>query len=69
MGNELGIDLQGYYDEYVLTFTAPMPEANSFSQFGRSQLEQYEFHFYFPEGGGSEFEGQSGLLNCFALFF
>ena len=56
MGNELGIDLQGYYDEYVLTFTAPMPEANSFSQFGRSQLEQYEFHFYFPEGGGSEFE-------------
>jgi hypothetical protein len=65
MGYELGVDLQGYYDEYVLVFTAPMPEGNTMSQFGRSQLEQYEYHIYFPEGGGSEFET---AINAFVSF-
>ena len=65
MGYELGVDLQGYYDEYVLVFTAPMPEGNTMSQFGRSQLEQYEYHIYFPEGGGSAFET---AINAFVSF-
>jgi hypothetical protein len=65
MGYELGVDLQGYYDEYVLVFTAPMPEGNTMSQFGRTQLEQYEYHIYFPEGGGSEFET---AINAFVSF-
>jgi len=65
MGYELGVNLQGYYDEYVLVFTAPMPEGNTMSQFGRTQLEQYEYHIYFPEGGGNAFET---AINAFVSF-
>lgn len=65
MGYELNIDLYGYYDEYVLSFRSEIPGAEATSGFASSQFENYEFHFYFPAGTGSEFET---AINSFVSF-
>jgi len=52
---ELGIDLQGYYDEYVLEFTTD-PDVNGGSHFGTTQKQTFEHEFFYPEGTGSAFE-------------
>ena len=55
MGYELGVDLQGYYDQYTLTWKAPIAFGANVSGFGLSQFEQYEWTFYTPEGQGVNF--------------
>lgn len=55
MAYELGIDLQGYYDEYVLTYLVDIEAGLSFSGFGSSQRELHEEHIYFPAGQGLDF--------------
>lgn len=52
---ELGIDLQGYYDEYVLTYFVDIEAGTSFSGFGSSQRELHEEHIYYPAGEGAAF--------------
>ena len=52
---ELGIDLQGYYDEYVLTYKVVQPESSNFSGFGSTPFEQHEMHIYYPAGQGAAF--------------
>ena len=61
---ELGIDLQGYYDEYVLTYFYDIDPAASFSGFGSSQREQFALHVYFPAGEGSTFRN---AINSFVV--
>lgn len=55
VGYELGVDLQGYYDQYTLTWKAPISFGANVSGFGLSQFEQYEFSFYLPQGEGTNF--------------
>lgn len=55
MAYELGIDLQGYYDEYVLTYLVDIPDGLNFSGFGSSQRELHEEHIYYPAGEGAAF--------------
>lgn len=55
MGYELGIDLQGYYDEFILTYLVDIPDGLEFSGFGTSKQELHEDHFYFPAGEGAAF--------------
>jgi hypothetical protein len=52
---QLGINLQGYYDEYVLEATYTPSEAQSMSGFGHSPIQKYEYHFFFPQGEGVAF--------------
>lgn len=56
IGYELGVDLQGYYDEYILEWTTPIAGTTNVSGFGFQHAETYEYHFYFPAGGGVEFQ-------------
>ena len=51
----LGVDLQGYYDEYVLEVGYVPHESSSVSGFGKSQLEVFEWHFFYPQGEGVTF--------------
>jgi hypothetical protein len=55
MAYELGIDLQGYYDEYILTYAVDLTDGLSFSGFGSSQKELHEEHVFFPAGQGADF--------------
>lgn len=50
IGYELGVDLQGYYDQHTVTFKKPFTGSGSFSGFGLSQFEEYEFTTYFSQG-------------------
>lgn len=52
---ELGVDLQGYYDEYILTYAVDMVDGLNFSGFGSSQKELHEEHIFFPAGQGADF--------------
>jgi hypothetical protein len=65
MGYELGIDLQGYYDEYSLTYLVEMPDATMASGFGQSQYQEFCSTFYFPAGQGTEFVQ---AINSFVSF-
>lgn len=55
VGYELGVDLQGYYDQISLTWKAPVTESGSVSGFGRSQFEEYEWSFYVAQGESGAF--------------
>jgi len=52
---ELGVDLQGYYDEYILSYTVDAVDGLNFSGFGSSQKELHEEHIFFPAGQGADF--------------
>jgi len=65
MGYELGIDLQGYYDEFVLTFVSEVPNAGMASGFGHSQYEEYSLTVYFPAGQGVDFVN---AINAFVSY-
>lgn len=51
----LGLQLNGYYDQYVIEFTYVPVEAQSISGFGYSQIEKYEWSFFYPQGEGVAF--------------
>ena len=53
---ELGIDLQGVYDQYILEFQTFPAEATAVSGFGTSQVQTFELSVFFPVGTGSAFE-------------
>lgn len=53
---ELGIDLQGIYDQYILEFQTFPAEATAVSGFGVSQVQTFELSVFFPVGTGSAFE-------------
>ena len=53
---ELGIDLQGVYDQYVLEFQTFPTEAASVSGFGTSQVQTFELSVFFAVGTGAAFE-------------
>jgi hypothetical protein len=53
---ELGIDLNGYYDTYILSYEVEPSESSAISGFGTSRVEAFEHAFYFPAGTGSDFE-------------
>ena len=65
MHYELGVDLKGYYDEYILTYRTSLPGASGFSGFGSSQFQEFELHVYYPEGMGSDFVT---AINSFVTF-
>lgn len=52
---ELGIDLQGLYDEYILEYNT-FPDTFGASHFGTTQVQTFEWAFYFPKGTGGSFE-------------
>lgn len=52
---ELGVDLNGYYDEYILDFVTT-PDTFGASHFGTTQVQSFSHEFYYPEGTGSSFE-------------
>jgi len=56
VGYELGVNLQGYYDEYTLTWKAPRDFGENFSGFGLSQFDVYEWKFFLPQGQGTAFK-------------
>jgi len=45
-------DLDQYYDEYVLTFDYDSPVGS----FARHKSESFEYHFFFPETTGGQFQ-------------
>lgn len=45
-------DLDQYYDEYVLNYGYETPEGS----FARHKIEYFEYHFFFPETTGKQFE-------------
>jgi len=53
---ELGIDLDGIYDQYILEFETFPAEASAVSGFGTSQKQVFELSVFFPVGSGSEYE-------------
>ena len=53
---ELGIDLQGVYDQYVLEFQTFPAEATAVSGFGTSQVQTFELSVFYPVGEGAAFE-------------
>jgi hypothetical protein len=53
---ELGIDLNGYYDTYILSYEVEPSESSAISGFGTSRVEAFEHAFYFPAGTGNDFE-------------
>lgn len=64
-GYSLGVDLEGYYDQFVLTFTSDYPAKGQQSGFGQSQESLHEFSFYFPAGAGQNFVN---AINSFISF-
>lgn len=52
---ELGIDLQGVYDQYILTFET-YPDEFGASHFGTTQLQRFELSVFFPQGTGNAYE-------------
>jgi hypothetical protein len=53
---ELGIDLQGIYDQYILEFQTFPNEATAVSGFGTSQVQTFELSVFFPVGTGTAYE-------------
>lgn len=52
---ELGIDLNGIYDEYIIEFET-YPDVNGGSHFGQTQVQTFEWEVFYPQGTGSDFE-------------
>ena len=52
---ELGIDLNGYYDQYIIEYVTH-PDLFGASHFGTTQTQSMEASFYFNEGTGAAFE-------------
>jgi len=52
---ELGIDLQGIYDQYILEYDTK-PDVNGGSHFGMTQTQTFEWSFFYPTGTGAAFE-------------
>lgn len=52
---ELGIDLNGYYDQYIIEYVTH-PDTFGASHFGTTQTQSMEASFYFNEGTGAAFE-------------
>ena len=55
IGYQLGVDLQGYYDDIILEWYAPIEGSQNVSGFGSSQFEFYEYHIYAPAGQATAF--------------
>lgn len=55
MSYQLGINLQGYYDQYTLEFNIRPDEYNGISGFGTSPVQHFEWTFYYPQGQGTAF--------------
>lgn len=53
---ELGIDLNGIYDQYILEFDTYPAESSAISGFGISHVQSFEASFFFPVGTGGDFE-------------
>ena len=53
---ELGIDLNGYYDQYTIDFEVEPAGASSISGLGNSRVEYFETAYFFPQGTGGAFE-------------
>ena len=65
MGLELGIDLQGYYDEVAVEYYVDTTSAGSMSGFGQSQRELHCDTWYFPAGSATDF---INALNAFVSY-
>jgi len=52
---ELGIDLEGVYDQYILEFDTH-PDVNGGSHFGTTQTQTFELSVFFPQGTGNDYE-------------
>lgn len=53
---ELGIDLQGTYDQYILEYVTIPAESGGVSGFGVTQSQTFELSVFFPQGTGNEYE-------------
>jgi len=53
---ELGIDLEGVYDQYILEFVTIPAEAGGVSGFGYTQSQTFELSVFFPQGTGNAYE-------------
>lgn len=52
---ELGVDLEGYYDQFVLEYDVH-PDKNGASGTGMTQTQAMEFSVFYPQGTGGAFE-------------
>jgi len=53
---EIGINLYEYYDEYILDYVTLPVEPEAISGLGNSRVQAFEYHYFFPQGEGTEFE-------------
>jgi len=53
---ELGVNLYQYYDEYILDYVTLPVESEAISGLGNSRVQAFEYHYFFPQGEGVEFE-------------
>jgi len=53
---ELGIDLYGVYDQYILEYVTIPAEAGGVSGFGVTQTQTFELSVFFPQGTGNTYE-------------
>lgn len=53
IGYELGVDLEGYYDQHTITWKKPFTGGSNVSGFGITQAEEYTFTVYFPQGSAA----------------
>jgi hypothetical protein len=53
---ELNIDLDGYYDQYILEFVTKPVDSSSVSGFGVTQIQAFELSVFFPQGTGNDYE-------------
>lgn len=63
-GYQLGVDLNGYYDQYILEFELIPGEANSISGLGNVRTQEFEYSVFFPQGAGKAFEN---AISAFAI--
>lgn len=54
-GYQLGVNLQGYYDQVILEFKGLREGATDVSGSGLSQFDYYEWSFYLPAGSSAPF--------------
>lgn len=62
-GYQLGIDLNGYYDQYILEYEIVPAEASSISGLGNSRTQAFELSVFYSEGTGGDFEN---VISAFA---
>jgi hypothetical protein len=61
---QLGIDLNGYYDQYILEYEIVPAEASSISGLGNSRTQAFELSVFYKEGTGGTFEN---TISAFAV--